>query len=81
VAALGLAATIGLVMAVRWVGVCRAGRRIAQARRLAPATCLGPPERNFPLPVVIAHGTFAVTTLTLVVFAVHVLRLPDVMCL
>jgi hypothetical protein len=26
----------------------------------------GPPERNFPLPVVIAHGAFAVATLTVV---------------
>jgi hypothetical protein len=28
-----------------------------------------PPERNFPLPVVLLHGVFAVTTLTLVVIA------------
>jgi hypothetical protein len=27
---------------------------------------IGPPERNFPLPVVIAHGVFAVATLTMV---------------
>jgi hypothetical protein len=27
---------------------------------------LGPPERNFPLPVVIAHGAFAAVTITLV---------------
>ena len=26
----------------------------------------GPPERNFPLPVVIAHGAFAAVTITLV---------------
>jgi hypothetical protein len=31
----------------------------------APRT--GPPERNFPLPVVIAHGAFATATITLVV--------------
>jgi len=31
---------------------------------------LGPPERNFPLPAVIAHGVFAVTTITLVVISV-----------
>ena len=66
VAALGLAATLGLVMAVRWVSVYRAGRRIARARHLAPGAVLGPPERNFPLPVVIAHGAFAVTTFMLV---------------
>jgi hypothetical protein len=28
-----------------------------------------PPERNFPLPVVIIHGLLAVTTLVLVLFA------------
>lgn len=27
----------------------------------------GPPERNFPLPVVVAHGLFATATITLVV--------------
>ncbi len=33
---------------------------------LAPSLDLGPPERNFPLPVVIAHGAFAAVTITLV---------------
>jgi hypothetical protein len=33
---------------------------------LAPVVHLGPPERNFPLPVVIAHGTFAAITIALV---------------
>lgn len=33
--------------------------------RARPAD-IGPPERNFPLPVVIGHGIFAVATLTLV---------------
>lgn len=31
---------------------------------------LGPPERNFPLPVVIAHGLFAAATITLVALTV-----------
>jgi hypothetical protein len=31
---------------------------------------LGPPERNFPLPAVIAHGVFATATMTLVVLTV-----------
>jgi hypothetical protein len=90
VAALVLAATLGLVMAVRWIGVYRAGRAAAadhKARQaghltlvsssspvtvLAPPDQLGlpaepaPPERNFPLPVVIAHGAFAAATITLV---------------
>jgi hypothetical protein len=33
---------------------------------LEPKPDLGPPERNFPLPVVIAHGAFAAATITLV---------------
>ena len=66
VAALGLAATLGLVMAARWLGVYRAGRAAARAGQPAYAADLGPPERSFPLAVVIAHGAVAVTTLTLV---------------
>jgi len=37
---------------------------------LAPAGRLGPPERNFPLPVVVAHGIFATITIGLVVLTV-----------
>jgi hypothetical protein len=84
VAALVLAASLGSVMAVRWVGVYRAGREAARERLarqasqltlgngpvrvvlLEPPGKLGPPERNFPLPVVIAHGAFAAATITLV---------------
>ena len=81
--ALVLAATLGLVMAVRWVAVYRAGRAAARQRQARQASHLtlaggrtqvavleppelGPPERNFPLPVVIAHGGFAAATITLV---------------
>jgi hypothetical protein len=38
----------------------------ASVATLARPAQAGPPERNFPLPVVIAHGVFAVTTLTMV---------------
>jgi hypothetical protein len=83
-AALLLAATLGVTMAIRWIGVYRSTR---EARRsladlkagrltlvggpgdistLELARDLGPPERNFPLPVVIAHGAFAAATITLV---------------
>jgi hypothetical protein len=79
-AALAVAASLGVTMAVRWAGVYRAKRASEQLGALAltaPATVpsgaaavraayLGPPERNFPLPVVIAHGMFAAATLTLV---------------
>jgi len=76
--ALVVAATLGLFMAIRWIGVYRAKRasdRLAGTTLAAPIAAgsnsprsafVGPPERNFPLPAVIIHGVFAVTTLTLV---------------
>jgi hypothetical protein len=75
VAALGGAVTLGLFMAIRWIGVYRASRAVA---RLAPLPQHGrvalldrprpadPPERNFPVLVVIAHGAFALVTVVLV---------------
>jgi hypothetical protein len=41
------------------------GRAPSVATLARPAE-IGPPERNFPLTVVIAHGVFAVATLTMV---------------
>jgi hypothetical protein len=76
VTAILAAATFGTVMAVRWIGVYRDSR--AESRPLVAARHsgrvavldrpgrVGPPERNFPLPVVIAHGAFATLTITLV---------------
>ena len=76
-----IGASLGTFMANRWVKVYRAKRQLLRAEGLtsalhrsgvavmdrpAPART-GPPERNFPLPVVIAHGTFATATITLVV--------------
>jgi hypothetical protein len=65
VAVLGTVAVLGLVMAARWIGVYRAFAAPGPplTRRIAV-----PPERNFPLPVVIAHGLLAVITLVLVLF-------------
>ena len=67
VAILGTVACLGLIMAVRWIGVYRTygdpdptlGKRLAV-----------PPERHFPLPVVVTHGVLAVTTIGLVLFTV-----------
>lgn len=66
-------ASLGLVMAVRWIYMFRA---TTEARRAAVAgspsahgaelLLLLPPERNFPVSVVIGHGVLAVTTLVLV---------------
>jgi hypothetical protein len=77
------AAVLGVVMANRWLSVYRAKRASIRLDRIAvrplgavavldrPAQHQeGPPERNFPLPVVIAHGAFAAATLTLVLLSV-----------
>jgi hypothetical protein len=62
-AVLGTVAVLGLTMAARWIRVYRAyddpGPSITR-------TATAPPERRFPLPVVVAHGIMAVTTLILV---------------
>ena len=66
VAVLGTVAVLGLFMAARWIGVYRTfahpGSSLTRKRRV-------PPERNFPVPVVLAHGILAVTTLVLVLFS------------
>jgi hypothetical protein len=65
VAALGTIAVLGLIMAARWIRVYRtfANPGPSFTRRNAV-----PPERDFPLPVVVAHGILAVTTVVLVLF-------------
>jgi hypothetical protein len=97
-AILGVVATLGLVMAARWLRVYQSsgrpagrgslvrrpqaivpgGRALAGpagelAGQLAPGELAGsgpppvPPERSFPVPVVIFHGIFATVTIVLVV--------------
>jgi hypothetical protein len=79
VAVLVVVALLGLTMAARWVGVYRT--HSAPAAVTVPAGAQGassgripvPPERHFPLPVVIGHGVLAVTTILLVLLtALHV---------
>jgi hypothetical protein len=65
VAALGAVALLGLIMAARWIRVYRA---VVDPGPSLTRRAIVPPERNFPLPVVIAHGVLAVTTLVLVLF-------------
>ena len=67
-------AILGFIMLTRWIPVHRAANaRAALAARtgsgLAGADPAGPPERNFPVPVVVAHGIFAVLTVSLVTLA------------
>ena len=64
-AALGTVAVLGLVMAARWV---RVYRTVGNPGPSLTRDTIVPPERNFPLPVVVLHGLLAVTTLVLVLF-------------
>ena len=67
VADLGVVATLGSVMAVRWIGVYRS----YSAPASMPANVIAvPPERHFPRPVILIHGIFAIVTIGLVVYAV-----------
>jgi hypothetical protein len=77
---LGGIALLGFTMFARWIPVYRAqgaepapvpvpvGAGLEPAR---PAMVIqdGPPEGNFPLFIVIAHGTFAVSTVVLVLLS------------
>jgi len=63
VAALGVAAVLGLTMAARWIRVYRA---YANPGPALTREMIAPPERSFPVLVVIIHGLLAVTTLVLV---------------
>jgi hypothetical protein len=65
VAVLAAGAVLGLVMAARWIHVYRAYDDPGPS--LTRSTT-APPERHFPLPVVVAHGIMAVTTVVLVLY-------------
>jgi len=75
---LGAVVLFGLTMAVRWIGVYRT--RTVPVLVGGPGSGAGlgghsvqiavPPERHFPVSVVIAHGIFAFTTLVLVLLTV-----------
>jgi manganese efflux pump family protein len=65
VAALGTVASLGLIMAARWI---RVYRTVVDPGPSLTRQMPVPPERNFPLPVVVIHGILAVTTLVLVLF-------------
>jgi hypothetical protein len=74
VVVLAIVVLLGLTMAVRWVGVYREHSAPSAVAVLtgAPGVSSGtpvPPERHFPLPVVIGHGIFATATILLVLLA------------
>ena len=74
---LGVVAILGLTMAIRWVGVYRTHSApmavpVAVGARGETSKAPVPPERHFPVPVVVAHGIFATTTILLVLLtALH----------
>jgi len=68
-------ALLGLTMIIRWIGVYRAYRAVAEPAAVTATNAFGtspapvpasPPERNFPVAVVVCHGALAVTTVVLV---------------
>jgi hypothetical protein len=68
-AALVAVALLGFTMLGRWIMVRRAiaaALRVRPRDALAPARVPLPAESHFPIPVVVAHGLLAVSTLTLV---------------
>ncbi|HEY7261131.1 MAG TPA: hypothetical protein VH589_06555 [Trebonia sp.] len=68
IAVLGTVALLGLIMAARWIAVYRAYANPGRAGSATTATV--PPERKFPVPLVVTHGLLAVTTIGLVVITV-----------
>ena len=67
IADLGAVALLGLVMAARWIRVHRA---YADPSPSLTRVVTVPPERHFPVPVVVTHGVLAVTTIAMVLFTV-----------
>jgi hypothetical protein len=63
VADLGVVALLGVIMGIRWIGVYR---NFTKPSYLPNKIITVPPERHFPLPVVIAHGILATSTVALV---------------
>ena len=68
---LAVVAVLGLTMAGRWIGVYRMYKApsavvVPAGARGATARAAVPPERKFPVPVVIAHGVLAAATIIMV---------------
>ena len=68
VADLSVVVLLGLLMAARWVTVYRAYATPGSSASISVVTV--PPERHFPIPVILIHGIFAFLTFGLVVYTV-----------
>src|SRR5215469_5910424 len=72
-ATLGTVIVLGLTMLGRWIIVRRALSAALRARPgdvFARARVAAPAESHFPVPVVVAHGVLAFSTITLVLLTV-----------
>jgi hypothetical protein len=72
-ATLGTVIVLGLTMLGRWIVVRRALGAALRARPgdvFARARVAAPAESHFPVPVVVAHGVLAFSTITLVLLTV-----------
>jgi hypothetical protein len=72
-ATLGTVILLGLTMLGRWITVRRAIGAALRARPgdvFARARVAAPAESHFPVPVVVAHGVLAFSTITLVLLTV-----------
>jgi len=72
-ATLGAVVLLGLTMLGRWIVVRRALGAALRARPgdvFARARVVAPAESHFPVPVVVAHGVLAFSTVTLVLLTV-----------
>jgi hypothetical protein len=68
---LAVVAALGLTMAGRWLGVYRMYKTpsalvVPTGAHAASSPAAVPPERKFPVPVVIAHGILAAATIIMV---------------
>src|SRR5580704_9378389 len=66
VGVLGVIVTLGTAMFARWIPVYRSPGAEVAALAAAQPVAGTPPEGNFPLVVVVAHGLFATSTVVLV---------------
>jgi manganese efflux pump family protein len=67
VAAMVVVASLGLIMAARWI---RVYLDYASPNSSAGRVVIVPPERHFPRSVIIIHGAFAIVTVVLVTITV-----------
>ncbi|MDI3313132.1 MAG: hypothetical protein QJR12_02245 [Mycobacterium sp.] len=64
-----LVATLGFIMLARWAATYYARQAVTEGAQPKTVGTPAEPEQSFPVAVVLLHGLLAVTTVTLVLFA------------